>query len=304
VRYLVTGAAGFIGSHLAEALVAGGHDVAGVDCFTDYYDHSLKAANAAALDVLRADLAAAPLEPLLAGVDGVFHLAGQPGVRGGEVEPALYIRRNVLATQRLVRAAEAAGIRLVLASSSSIYGDAERYPTPEDARPRPRSFYGVTKLAAERVVRASRVEAVVLRYFTVYGPRQRPDMAFAQAISALHGGAPYTLYGGGRQTRSFTFVADAVAATTAAMERAPAGAVYNVGGGAEVTLRDALAALERLAGRRLRLDREALAAVEARRTAPDTTRIRRELGWEPRVGLEAGLASQWEAGLPAAALAR
>jgi UDP-glucuronate 4-epimerase len=302
VRYLVTGAAGFIGSHLVEALLGAGHDVVAVDSFTDYYDPALKAANAVALDVVRTDLAEAPLEPLLEGVDGVFHLAGQPGVRGGEVEPGLYVRRNVLATQRLVRAAEDAGVRLVLASSSSIYGDAERYPTPEDAVPRPRSFYGVTKLAAERL--AARIDAVVLRYFTVYGPRQRPDMAFAQAIDALRTGRTFTLYGGGRQSRSFTFVADAVAATTAAMELAPAGALYNVGGGAEVPLRDALARLESLAGSPLALDREALAAVEARRTAPDTSRIRRDLGWEPRVELDAGLAAQWEAALPAAALTR
>ena len=190
VRYVVTGAAGFIGSHLAEALVQAGHDVVGIDCFTDYYDPAEKEENARGLDVRRLDLAADPLD--LDGVDGVFHLAAQAGVRSfGDVFP-LYLRRNVLATQRVFEAAAAAGVRVVFASSSSVYGEAEAYPTPESAEPRPISPYGVTKLACEHLARAYAagfgLDAVVLRYFTVYGPRQRPDMFFRRVCDALLGG--------------------------------------------------------------------------------------------------------------------
>src|SRR5205809_6204607 len=217
MRYLVTGAAGFIGSQLAEALAAQGHEVLGVDCFTDYYDPALKEENAASLDVARFDLAEQDLE--LAGVDGVFHLAGQPGVRSfGEVFEE-YVRRNLLASRRVFEAAAAAGARVVFASSSSVYGEAERYPTPEDTEPRPVSPYGITKLGCEQLAYAYAqgfgLDAVVLRYFTVYGPRQRPDMAITRIAEALASGGMYELYGTGTQSRSFTFVADAVAATIA-----------------------------------------------------------------------------------------
>jgi nucleoside-diphosphate-sugar epimerase len=249
VRYVVTGAAGFIGSHLVEALQAGGHEVVAVDCFTDYYDPALKEENAAAFEVARLDLA----EDVLAldGFDGVFHLAGQPGVRASFGDFDLYVRRNVLATQRVFESAARAGARVVFASSSSVYGDAERYPTPEDTEPKPISPYGITKLACEHLAYAYKLDAVLLRYFTVYGPRQRPDMAFARVVDALARGAAFELYGDGSQSRSFTYVADAVAATIAAMERAPARALYNVGGGTEATMRDAIAALERVSGRAL-----------------------------------------------------
>ena len=214
MRYVVTGAAGFIGSHLAEAIAAAGHEVAGVDAFTDSYDPGLKRENAAGLDVRELDLADDELD--LGGADGVFHLAGQPGVRaswGPEFD--LYVRRNVLATQRVTEAAAQAGVRLVFASSSSIYGNAERYPTPEDVVPAPISPYGITKLAGEHLVRAYGSDSVVLRYFTVYGPRQRPDMAFARLLTSLAEGRPFELYGDGSQTRGFTSVSDAVAATIA-----------------------------------------------------------------------------------------
>ena len=224
MRYVVTGAAGFIGSHLAEALLAAGHEVLGVDSFTDYYERSRKERNAAALDVLEADLAVAPLEPILAGADGVFHLAGQPGVRASWGESfQLYLDRNVRATQRVFEAAAAAGVRVVFASSSSVYGDAETYPTPEDVVPQPISPYGITKLACEQLAvaigRAHGLDAVLLRYFTVYGPRQRPDMAFTAMLEALARGERFRLFGDGSAARSFTYVGDAVAATIAAMER-------------------------------------------------------------------------------------
>jgi nucleoside-diphosphate-sugar epimerase len=290
-RFVVTGAAGFIGSHLAEALRARGDEVVPVDAFTDYYDPSLKEHNAAGLDVLRLDLAEETLD--LAGVDGVFHLAGQPGVRtswGGDFE--LYVRRNVVATQRVLEAAVPAGVRVVFASSSSIYGDAEAYPTPEETEPRPISPYGITKLACEHLLYAYRAEAVVLRYFTVYGPRQRPDMFFARMLAALAEGTEFTLYGDGSASRSFTYVDDAVGATIAAMERGRG--VYNVGGGAETTVRDAIALAERIAGRTLDVGRREAQAGDVRRTRADTERIRTDLGWEASTPLEQGLRAQWE----------
>jgi UDP-glucuronate 4-epimerase len=298
-RYVVTGAAGFIGSHLCEALTADGHEVVAVDCFTDYYDPALKEENAAGRAVARIDLAEAPLDELLAGADGVFHLAGQPGVRaswGDELD--VYLRRNVTASRRVFEAAAAAGTRVVLASSSSIYGDAERYPTPEGTLPTPISPYGVTKLACEHLARAyglsAGLDAVSLRYFTVYGPRQRPDMAFTRLLTALATGAAFELFGDGSQSRGFTYVGDVVRATMLAMAGAPAGAVYNVGGGTEATMREAIATAERVSGRTLELTVGPGVAGDVRRTAADITRIRDDLGWTPEVGLEEGLAAQWE----------
>src|SRR5712691_3974329 len=296
MKYVVTGAAGFIGSQLAERLLDAGHEVVALDCFTDYYDPALKEENAAGLDVTRLDLAEDDLD--LAGADGVFHLAGQPGVRSfGDVFEE-YVRRNLLASRRVFEAAASARVRIVFASSSSIYGDAERYPTPEETEPRPISPYGITKLGCEQLAYAYAqgfgLEAVVLRYFTFYGPRQRPDMALARIVDALARGSSFELYGDGLQSRSFTYVADGVEATVAAMERAPAGAVYNVGGGSEATLRDAIAALERISGRTLELVERPAAAGDVRRTSADATRIGRDLGWRATTTLEDGLRAQWE----------
>jgi UDP-glucuronate 4-epimerase len=296
MKYVVTGAAGFIGSHLAEALVERGHEVAAVDCFTDYYDPALKEENAALLDVARLDLAEEDLD--LAGVDGIFHLAGQPGVRSfGDIFED-YVRRNLLASRRVFEGAAAASVRVVFVSSSSIYGDAERYPTPEETEPRPISPYGITKLGCEQLAHAYAqgfgLDAVVLRYFTFYGPRQRPDMALARIVEALARGSSFELYGDGLQSRSFTYVADGVEATMAAMERAPAGSVYNVGGGEEATMREAIATVERVSGRRLDLVERPAAAGDVRRTSADVTRIERELGWRATTSLEDGLRAQWE----------
>jgi len=295
MRYVVTGAAGFIGSHLLRALLDRGHDAVGWDAFTDYYDSALKEENARGLPVERADLVEDALD--LAGVDGLFHLAGQPGVRSfGGVFP-VYVRQNVLASQRLFEEAAAARVRTVFASSSSIYGDAEAYPTPEEIVPRPLSPYGITKLACEHLAAAYAgefgLECVVLRYFTIYGPRQRPDMALARMISCLAAGDPFELFGDGAQSRSFTFVDDAVEATIAAMERGSAGSTYNVGGGEEVTMLEALEALGRIAGRRLELVRSPRREGDALRTAADTTRIAADLGWQPVTRFEEGLAAQW-----------
>jgi UDP-glucuronate 4-epimerase len=293
---VVTGAAGFIGSHLVEALVAQSHKVVCVDSFTDYYDPALKEENAAGLDVARFDLAEQDLD--LDGIDGVFHLAGQPGVRSfGDVFEE-YVRRNLLASRRVFETAAAAGVRVVFASSSSIYGDAERYPTPEDTEPRPISPYGITKLGCEQLAYAYGQEfgldAVVLRYFTFYGPRQRPDMALTRIVDALARGATFELYGDGLQSRSFTYVADGVSATIAAMQHAPAGAVYNVGGGKEATMRDVIATLEAVSGRSLEVVERPAAAGDVRRTSADAKRIEDDLGWRATTSLEDGLRAQWE----------
>jgi UDP-glucuronate 4-epimerase len=295
MRYVVTGAAGFIGSHLAEALLADGHDVYAVDCLTDYYDPAEKEENARELSINRLDLADEPLE--LNGIDGVFHLAGQPGARSfGEAFP-LYVRRNVLATQKVFEACAGAGVRVVFASSSSIYGDAESFPTREDAIPKPLSPYGITKLACEHLAyayaRSFGLDCVALRYFTVYGPRQRPDMFFRRVCERLADSGIFEIYGSGEQSRSFTYVGDVVEATRAAMERAPARATYNVGGGEEATMLEAIAVLESVSGRALQTRRRETAKGDMARTKADITRIGAELAWQPRTSLRNGLAAMW-----------
>lgn len=303
--YVVTGCAGFIGSHLAEALLARGDTILGVDCFADYYPRETKEANLARLGgrpgftFVEADLAAAPLAPLVTGADGVFHLAAQPGVRASWGETfAAYVRDNVIASQRLFEAAAARSLRVVWASSSSIYGDAETYPIAEDSPPRPISPYGVTKLTCEGLASAYGtclgLDTVTLRYFTVYGPRQRPDMAFSRIVAALASGKMFEVYGTGEQTRDVTYVGDAVAATMAAMDRAPSGATYNVGGGSETSLREVIDLCERLTGRRLRRRYRSGMRGDVRRTAADISRAREALGWEPQTSLASGLAAQLE----------
>jgi nucleoside-diphosphate-sugar epimerase len=299
MRYLVTGAAGFIGSHLAEALAAKGHDVVGLDSFNDYYDPARKRANADGLGVVEADLLEADLDGLLGDVDRVFHLAGQPGVRasfGPGFE--LYVARNVHASGRLFEAAARRGARVVYASSSSVYGDAETYPTSEDVAPRPIAPYGVTKLCVEHLAfahaRSTGLDAVGLRYFTVYGPRQRPDMAFTPMLEALAAGTPFRLFGDGSVSRSFTYVADAVAGTIAAMERGHAGEIYNVGGGEEATMGEAIALAERIAGRELAIERHGAAVGDVRRTRADVGKARADLGWQPTTGLADGLRAHWD----------
>jgi UDP-glucuronate 4-epimerase len=295
VRYVVTGAAGFIGSHLAEALVADGHEVVGLDSFNDYYDPALKEENARGLDVRRVDLAKDELD--FAGYDGVFHLAGQPGVRSFGGVFALYLERNVLASQRVFEAAARDGAKVVFASSSSVYGAAERYPTPEDTPPHPLSPYGITKLACEHLADAYRrefgLDCAVVRYFNAFGPRQRPDMAFTRIALALAQGGTFELYGDGTQSRSWTYVSDVVAGTVAAM--AAGSGIYNIGGALEASMNETIALLERISGRALDLRRfDDAVPGDQRRTKADTSRIRDELGWAPTVTLEDGLARQWE----------
>ena len=302
-RYLVTGCAGFIGSHLVQALTARGCVVIGVDAVTDTYAPELKERNLHECQAQgdfrfsRLDLAEEPVEALLDAVDGIFHLAARPGVRSSWGPSfAGYLRNNVLLTQRVFEAAAERGIRVVYASSSSVYGDAEAYPLREDAKPIPVSPYGVSKLACEALAhsyaRSGGLDAVGLRYFSVYGPRQRPDMAFAGALECLAQSRSFTLLGDGHQTRDFTFVGDVVEATLRAMQRAPTERVYNIGGGSEISLLNALKLLERVVGRRLDVRPLSAAAGDPRRTSADIGQASAELGWRPVTSLEAGLAAQ------------
>ncbi|MDG7005472.1 MAG: NAD-dependent epimerase/dehydratase family protein [Nitrososphaerota archaeon] len=303
MRCLVTGCAGFIGSTLSEALISDGHSVIGVDCFTDYYAKSLKLANLRGIrrskgfKFIEADLASAKLSPVVTGVDAVFHLAAQPGVRASwGASFTRYINDNILATQRLLEALKGRKLeKLVYASSSSIYGDAEVLPTPEDVTPRPVSPYGATKLAGEHLCnvyfRNYGLPAVSLRYFTVYGPRQRPDMAFNRFISRISAGREIEIFGDGTQRRDFTFVGDVVAGTMLAL-RAKPGSTYNVGAGRTVTLNEAIAIAESLIGKKAKVRRRETATGDVRSTSADISRIRDELGYSAQTPLEDGLNAQ------------
>jgi len=304
--YLVTGCAGFIGSHLVEALCARGCSTVGVDAFSDNYSRTAKERNLEQclrhgnFRFTELDLAESPLEPLFANVDGVFHLAGRPGVRASWGSMfAAYIRDNLLATQRVFEAALRHRIRVVYASSSSVYGDARSYPLREDAALFPVSPYGVSKLACEALATAYTLscdlDAIGLRYFSVYGPRQRPDMAFSRVLGCLAANSPFGVLGSGRQTRDFTYVGDVVNATLAAMQRAAAGRVYNIGGGCEISLLESLALCEEIAGRKVARRHIPTAVGDARRTIADASKARAELGWRPTTSLESGLIAQIKA---------
>jgi UDP-glucuronate 4-epimerase len=306
MRALVTGCAGFIGSHLTESLVADGHEVVGVDCFSDNYVRSSKLENLRrarefeSFEFVPIDLARGDLADIVAGCEVIFHLAAEPGVRSSWGDRFdLFVRNNVVATQRLLEAArEKRPRRLVFASSSSIYGNAATLPTPEEARPRPFSPYGVTKLSGEHLCQLyddnHGLDAVALRYFTVYGPRQRPDMALNRFCRAALTGGPITLFGDGTQRRDFTFVGDVVAATRAAASRPGTGRAYNVGGGSRVSVNRALELLAGLAGRPLDVRRVPTEAGDVRETGADISRAARELGYAPRTPFADGLEAELE----------
>jgi nucleoside-diphosphate-sugar epimerase len=307
MKALVTGTAGFIGSTLAERLLADGADVVGIDCFTDYYPRTLKERNLTALrqdprfTFIESRIQDADLPALLAGRTHVFHLAAQAGVRKSWGRDfAVYTVNNVEATQMLLEACVAAPIeRLVYASSSSVYGDNVEMPMREDALPQPVSPYGVTKLAAEQLCYLYfanyGVPAVSLRYFTVYGPRQRPDMGFHRFLRATLRGEPITVFGDGEQTRDFTFVADAVSATIAAGRTGVPGRVYNIGGGSRVSINQVLDMIGRVAGRRPLVISDSAQKGDMRHTYADTSLARHDLAFVPTVGLEQGLTAehQW-----------
>jgi nucleoside-diphosphate-sugar epimerase len=303
---VVTGAAGFIGSHLAEALLDHGRAVVGIDAFTGQYPPADKWSNLSRLlampgfELHRLDLATADVGTLLAGATTLFHLAAQPGVRTS-FGPGFagYLRNNVLGTQRLLESCVRAEVpRLVLASSSSVYGDAPSYPTTEESRTRPVSPYGVTKLAAEQLCQAyaqpnlSSMSVAILRYFTVYGARQRPDMAFRRFIEAALTGRPIVVYGDGGQTRDFTYVDDVVRANLLAMTAPVEGEAINVGGGRRVSLNEALDLIGVATGRHLRIDRRPPRQGDARHTGADGTRGEAMLGYRPETELATGLAAQ------------
>ena len=305
MKALVTGAAGFIGSHVTGALLDRGAEVAGLDCFTDYYPRPIKEANLAengsrpGFTFVEASIQKADLRMLLDGVTHVFHLAAQAGVRkswGRDFR--IYTSNNVDATQQLLEACVGRPIhRFVYASSSSLYGDKVPIPMREDAMPQPVSPYGVTKLAAEQLGYLYHVNhgvpATALRYFTVYGPRQRPDMAFHKFIRASIDGTPISLYGDGEQTRDFTFVADAVAATIAAGERGVPGRAYNVGGGSRVSMNQVIEIIERVSGRALDVRREPAQKGDMRDTYADTALARADLKFMPSVTLEQGIEAEY-----------
>jgi nucleoside-diphosphate-sugar epimerase len=312
-RFLVTGAAGFIGSHLVEALVTLGGDVVGVDCFTDYYslerkwDNIREAERVGSFELRNANLADAPLEPLLEGIDVIFHLAGQPGVRLSWKEGFReYVERNVVATQRLLEACRFfPQVKVINSSSSSVYGDAAQYPTSESLPARPVSPYGVTKLAAEQLCSAYGtsfgVRAVSLRYFSVYGPRQRPDMATFRMIEAAKHGSTFSVFGDGEQLRDFTFVADVVRANLAAAstELEP-GSIYNVGGGSSCSVLDMIDMVSSFTGEKVRVEFHPEIKGDARRTSADISKAEHDLAWHPQTPIELGVKAQvaWQLDMP------
>jgi UDP-glucose 4-epimerase len=306
MKAVVTGAAGFIGSHLSAALLDSGASVTGIDCFTDYYARPLKDANLATVkgrqgfSFVEGALQDLDLAKILTGATHVFHLAGQAGVRkswGGDFD--VYIRDNVHATQRLLESMAGMPIqKYVYSSSSSVYGNDVPLPMRENTYLQPLSPYGVTKLAGEHLGHLyfanHGVPTVSLRYFTVYGPRQRPDMAFQRFLTSVRDGKSITVYGDGEQTRDFTFISDIVAANIAAAAEGRPGSVYNIGGGSRVTLNHVLELIQKVTGKTVAIQREPEQKGDMRHTYADTSAARRDLDFNPRVSLENGLAQQYQ----------
>ena len=306
MRVLVTGAAGFIGSHLAQRLLADGHEVLGLDSLIPTYDPRQRLASLAVLDRMEGftlridDLRTVNLSELLDGVDIVYHLAAIPGVRASWSQFAAYLEHNLLALQRLLDGVRESKVRRVVwASSSSVYGETDRYPTREDDATHPHSPYGATKLAGEHLVgayvRNHVLDVVGLRYFSVYGPRQRPDMGVHRLLEAALGYGSFELYGDGSQVRDMTFVSDVVAATIAASEASvPPGANLNIAGGCTVSLSELIEQIESLVGGSIPMQFSTVQVGDVRKTGGDTTRARELLAWEPQVDLKSGLSQQLE----------
>jgi nucleoside-diphosphate-sugar epimerase len=306
-KSIVTGAAGFIGSHLVEALLNQDEEVIGIDEFNDYYDPSLKLSNIAHLQnhpkfkLIEEDIQFLDWQTLLKDVDVVYHQAAQAGVRNSWGRGfSGYTERNINATQVLLEAAKDASNlkRLVFASTSSIYGDAETLPSHEDICPAPVSPYGITKLAAERLCglyhKSFGVPFVALRYFTVYGPRQRPDMAFHKFFKAVLHDEAISIYGDGQQTRDFTFVSDAIAANLAAATTKDAvGKIFNIGGGSRVVLTEVIDTMEKIVGQPIQRNHVNKAMGDARHTGADVSKAKEILGFKPQVSLLEGLTQQW-----------
>lgn len=307
MRCLVTGAAGFIGSHLAERLLAEGHEVWGIDNFADFYARVIKERNLEgprAYDrfaLIEKDLLHLDLMPLLEGIDWVFHLAAQAGVRGSwGSDFTRYLDCNVLATQRLLEAVanQPCVRRFVYASSSSVYGETRCLPIQECIFPQPHSPYGVTKLAGEQLcalyARNCNLPIVALRYFTVYGPRQRPDMALHRFCKAIVEHEPLHIFGDGQQSRDFTFVSDIVEANLrAAISDAAVGETFNIAGGARTTLHEVLDLLREISGAQIEYVCEQRQRGDVQDTLADTSRAAHLLGYAPHISLREGLVRQF-----------
>ncbi|MFB0527100.1 MAG: NAD-dependent epimerase/dehydratase family protein [bacterium] len=305
MRCLVTGCAGFIGSHLAEKLVQSGFEVMGIDSFTDYYDQRIKEANVQALlkspkfTLIKEDLLGADLDKLLEGVDYIFHHAAQPGVIASwGVRFEAYLNNNILATQRLLEATKKISLKsFIFASSSSVYGDCE-LPMREDRLLSPVSPYGVSKMACESLCysywKNFGVPVVSLRYFTVYGPRQRPDMAFYRFIRAMLKGEEITIYGDGNQTRDFTYIEDAVKANFLVMEKGCSGEVFNIGGGTHTKVNEVTSLLEKLMGKKALIRHISPQKGDMRDTLADIGKAKRSLNYNPSFNLIEGLKREIE----------
>ncbi|PPT10493.1 UDP-glucose 4-epimerase [Geitlerinema sp. FC II] len=307
MKVVVTGAAGFIGSHLVETLLDRGETVIGVDQFNDYYDPAIKRKNIAAalgrsnFQLIEDNVQALDWNALLDGVNVVYHQAAQAGVRASWGEGfRAYTERNINATQVLLEAAKNASLdRFVYASSSSVYGNAAAFPTSESILPKPVSPYGVTKLAAEHLCGLYHanygVPTVSLRYFTVYGPRQRPDMAFHKFLKAVLKEEAISVYGDGQQTRDFTFIEDAIAANLAAASAPEAvGEVFNIGGGSRVSLKQTIETIEKIVGKPIRIDYQESSKGDARHTSADVSKAQKLIGYAPKVSIEEGLRREWD----------
>ena len=306
MRVLVTGVAGFIGSHLAERLISGGNEVVGVDSFFDYYPKRIKENNLKRLlgesgfEFIEGDLAELDLNSLISRVDAVFHQAALAGVRsswGGMFGE--YVNNNVLATQLLLEASKDKDLKkFIYASSSSVYGDATDFPITENSPQRPVSPYGVTKLAGEHLASlyytGYSIPTVSLRYFTVYGPRQRPDMAFHKFISAVMNGEEINIYGTGEQTRDFTFVSDAVTANLQALESGKPGGIYNIGGGSRIILSDAIKIIEEVTGKAAILKYTDTQRGDAKHTFADISKAENDLSYSPSVNIRDGLSKHFD----------
>ena len=306
MRCLVTGVAGFIGSHLAQKLIAEGHDVTGIDCFTDYYPRSIKEHNLKGLkdnprfQFIEQDLVSMDMEKQICRTDWVFHQAAQAGVRtswGNYFEH--YTHDNILATQSLLEACKGTGIKkFVYASSSSIYGDSGDLPLTEESMPKPISPYGVTKLACEHLCllywKNFQVPVINLRYFTVYGPRQRPDMAFNLFIRSILKDEEIVLYGDGEQTRDFTFISDIIEANLLAAPSTVTGETINIGGGSQTSMLEVIRSLGEISGKTVKIKRQEAQKGDVRHTLADVTRARRLIGYNPRIRLKNGLRTEYE----------
>jgi UDP-glucose 4-epimerase len=301
MKCLITGVAGFIGSALGEKLVSLGNEVVGIDSFTDYYPRKLKDNNIRSLmadknfTLIEGNLINADLKKLLKGTDVVFHQAAQAGVRASWGEKfKVYVDNNVLATQLLLEAAKDSNIKkLIFASSSSVYGDTKDIPMKESSETKPISPYGVTKLAAEHLCylywKTYGVPTASLRYFTVYGPRQRPDMAFNKFIKAMLKDEEIVIFGDGEQTRDFTFISDAVSANLLLAESKAVGEVFNIGGGSNVSVKQVIKMLEKIAGKKPKLKFVEKQKGDMRNTVADISKAKKTLGYAPSVKLEEGL---------------